>query len=124
MEISPLEMRLSYLNTFRNNLRSTFYVIFPDGLSEACRAAGVPVPERPRQTMKALEVRKKGREAEKEALRLTRLMLTEEQTRRILGISHIERGKDQRLITDEWLQVFGYKLPTKQNDNHRERRFL
>jgi hypothetical protein len=65
---------------------------------------------------------KKEHEALKETFRQTCLMLTEEQTRRILGISHIEKGRDTTLIIDEMLDRDAslrktYKLSFKDTKN-------
>ncbi|MCJ7630939.1 hypothetical protein MUP77_00865, partial [Candidatus Bathyarchaeota archaeon] len=81
--------------------RCSFYTFFAGGLEEVCIAANIPVPERSRQTLKALSVRKREQQVQKEAPCPTRLLLTEEQTRRILGISHIEKGKDPSIIMNE-----------------------
>ncbi|MEM3356900.1 MAG: TusE/DsrC/DsvC family sulfur relay protein [Candidatus Bathyarchaeia archaeon] len=86
--------------------RCTFYSYFPKGLSEACKAAGIPAPERLKQTQRALKVKKARSRVEGarvEEVSSTRLTLTEEQTRRLFGISHLEKGKDPSLIVDELL---------------------
>ena len=74
----------------------TFYRFFPKGKAEACRLAGVPVSmELFKRTEKALKARAKARkndtviETPSATIRLT---LTEEQTKRLLGISHLEGG--------------------------------
>jgi len=84
-----------------------FYKMFPGGIPEAYRLAGVPIPkDRMRRTAKATKAVKtaKAREkAEDEAPPPTRLVLTEEQSKRLLGISHLEGGKDPLVIIDELL---------------------
>lgn len=81
---------------------TTFYHVFPRGLKEACRLAGIPIPEeRMQKTARATILRKSGRNVPQEAV----LTLTEEQTKRLLGISHLEGGKDPHLIIDGLLDM-------------------
>jgi hypothetical protein len=85
-----------------------FYRIFPGGMGEVCRLAGVPVPmERIKQTAKATEMMKaariKGAQSASMEAPPVRLTLTEAQTRRLLGLSHLEGGKDPLVIVDELL---------------------
>lgn len=87
--------------------RYTFYTLFSGGLPQACKAAGVSVPERVKQTQKALKVRKARGKAKTTGVKevsSTRLTLTEEQTRRLLGISHLE-GKDPLALIDYLLDL-------------------
>lgn len=86
--------------------RRKFYEFYEGGAAEACKLAGIPVDQkRVNSTKRARESRKKkGSEAgdvEHESYRLT---LTEEQTKRLLGISHLEKGKDSLLVFDEILK--------------------
>lgn len=86
-----------------NNTR--FYMLFPGGLAEACRLAGVPVPKkRIRRVRKAVEASRMKEDADEalESFSLT-LTLTEDLTKRLLGVSHLERGKDPSLIIEEFL---------------------
>ena len=86
---------------------SRFYKLFPGGLSEACRLAGVPVPmQRINKTKRALETSKGRKEAGRHSVSSTgRLTLTEEQTGRIYGIVQLEGGKDPVLIVDDMLDL-------------------
>jgi hypothetical protein len=90
--------------------RVQFYRTFPKGLTQACQLAGVPVPEdRIKKMKRAVEASKAKKSevavkgADEEALPPTRLMLTEEQTKRLLGLSHLEGRKDPLVIIDELL---------------------
>ncbi|MEM3627727.1 MAG: TusE/DsrC/DsvC family sulfur relay protein [Candidatus Bathyarchaeia archaeon] len=85
--------------------RSKLYKFYPGGLAEVCRLAGIPVPERLANTQMALKARMKAQEKKDdgEATISLRFMLTEEQTKRLLAISHLEGGKDPLLIIDELL---------------------
>jgi len=81
---------------------------FQGGVQEVCRLAGVPAPtDRMGRTAKAVKAvkAKKSAEAKKSVTEepSMRLVLSEEQTRRLLGISHLERGKDPLVIIDEIL---------------------
>jgi len=87
--------------------RATFYGLFPEGLEEACREAGVPAPDRLKQTEQALKKKKEKfslvtltRDEQPSSFRLS---LTEEQTKRLLAISHLEGGMDLSLIMDDLL---------------------
>ena len=83
-----------------------FYQIFP-GLAEACQQAGCPIPKgRIKQTLNAkrkVKVLVKVKEAT--AQKGNRFILTENQTARLQGISHLEGGKDPALIVDELLDL-------------------
>ncbi|MEM3713302.1 MAG: TusE/DsrC/DsvC family sulfur relay protein [Thermoproteota archaeon] len=82
---------------------SAFYQLFPNGLGELCKLAGIPIPEeRMQKTARAKAALREGRRIPQETVS-SRLTLTEEQTRRLLGISHLERGEDPLLIIDELL---------------------
>lgn len=95
----------SILESFEGLSRKRFYQIFPDGVSEAHRLAGVPVSkERLEQTAKATERIKMGRDVVEEQEDVEgRITLSEEQTKRLLGISHLEGGRDPLQILDELL---------------------
>lgn len=82
--------------------REKFYQLFKGRISEACRAAGVPVPDdRVKSTEKATEEKEKPKKAVVETG--LSLKLNPEQTRRIYGVSHLERSKDPSLLIDEML---------------------
>lgn len=50
---------------FKHFSKARFYQTFPEGVTEACRLAGIPVPEaRIKQTAKALQGSEKKRAAE------------------------------------------------------------
>jgi sulfur relay (sulfurtransferase) DsrC/TusE family protein len=97
------------LNHFRKDkLNFTrFYNVFPGRLAEACSLAGVPVPEdRIKRMQKVTETsRNEAKDTTKSSL--FRLTLTEEQTKRLLGISHLEGGIDPLLIVDRLLDNDG-----------------
>lgn len=82
-----------------------FYKLFPGGIGEVCKKAGVPVPEqRIRATRKAVrgqEMKAKG--VEDRSVPGFRIMLADSQSARIQGISHLEGGKDPGMIIDELL---------------------
>lgn len=80
-----------------------FYQLFPRGITEACAKAGVPAPmERIRQTEMAVQgVKMKDAAIQENVPIQNRLMLTEAQTKRLLGMSHLEGGKDPLIIVDE-----------------------
>lgn len=70
---------------------------------ELGRAAGVEVaPERVEAVGRATEARRREREEAGEMG--TSIRLTLEQTRRLLGMCHLEKGRDPRLIIDELLE--------------------
>ena len=77
-----------------------FYLRYPGGLGQVCREAGIPAPDRLKYTAKALEARaKKSRQMKKGEVgngvgSSQRLLLTDEQERRLFGLSHFEGGKD------------------------------
>lgn len=82
-----------------------FYKLFPGGLAEACKLAGVPVPKkRISRVRKAVEASRMKDDAD-ETLELSslNLTLTGDLTKRLLGVSHLERGKDPSLIIEELL---------------------
>jgi hypothetical protein len=84
---------------------SRFYEIFPGRMSEACRLAGVPIPtERIRRTDRATEVSKMTEPTPSVQVCPSRQMLSDEQTKRLLGISHLEGGKEPLIIIDELLE--------------------
>ncbi len=97
------------LKHFKNNglCSSTFYQFFPKGLKELCSLAGIPVPvERIRKTAKATAALREGRKGDvHRETALSRLILTEEQTKRLLGLSHLEGGRDPLLIMDQLLDL-------------------
>jgi hypothetical protein len=80
-----------------------FYQLFPRGITEACSKAGVPTPmERIRQTEMAIQgVKMKEGDIQENVPLQNRLILTEAQTKRLLGMSHLEGGKDPLIIVDE-----------------------
>ena len=84
-----------------------FYKIFPEKLSQALRLAGVPVPvERINKTSEAtakLKARKKPTESPTSTT--SRLVLTQEQEGRVLGISQLEGGLAPSLIIDKMLNL-------------------
>ncbi|MEM3602773.1 MAG: TusE/DsrC/DsvC family sulfur relay protein [Candidatus Bathyarchaeia archaeon] len=89
--------------------RSKLYERFPGGLAEICRLAGIPAPERLARTRRALEAKMRAKERKDGgATSSMRLVLTEEQTKRLLAISHLE-GKDELTVMDELLN-FDFKL--------------
>lgn len=95
--------------------RSKLYKFYPGGLAEVCRLAGIPVPERLANTQMALKARMKAEERKDgEASSSVRLVLTEEQSKRLLAISYLER-KDELTVLDELLnfdsQLRKYGLP-------------
>ena len=92
--------------------RRGFYEAF-HGVGEACKLAGVPVPEaRIAATRKALKERKKTSEDVDHRLGAgydhgdtsSMVALSDEQVKRILGIAHLEGGKDPLAIVDELLE--------------------
>jgi hypothetical protein len=85
--------------------RYTFYSLFPNGLRELCKLTAVPAPtERIRRTDRATEASKlKGQSSSIIEVSPDHLMLSEAQTKRLLGLSHLEDGKDPLLIIDELL---------------------
>ena len=88
------------INHFKTSF-TCFYEGFSGGLSEACRLAGVPVPEeRIKRTQKAVESSKTVEETRSE-YSLGSMVLSEEQTKRFWGISHLEGGKDPLLQSSE-----------------------
>ena len=95
----------SVLENFKGLSRKRFYQLFLGGVSEAYRLAGIPVPkERLEQTAKATERIKKERGIVKEQEGIEgRITLSEDQTKRLLGISHLEGGRDPHQILDELL---------------------
>ena len=83
----------------------TFYEVF-SGLSEACRAAGVPMSEgRKNVTLEATRaVKRSARSRDRAGPRSSDLVsLTQEQVGRLLGLSHLEGGKCPSVILDEVL---------------------
>jgi hypothetical protein len=87
-----------------NMSSKTFYKVF-SGISEACRASGVPVPEKRRDTTsEATKIikRRSSRQGDQNASG-SLVSLTQEQVGRLLGLSHLEGGKDPRVVLDEML---------------------
>lgn len=102
--------------------RRKFYEFFKGGVGEACKLAGVPAPKaRIASTNKALKERRKASEGADLRRRViaadrhlgagynqgdlsSKIVLSEEQVKRILGISHLEGGKEPRIILDELLE--------------------
>jgi hypothetical protein len=83
---------------------SRFYEIFPGRMSEACGLAGVPIPtERIRRTDRATQASKMTEPTPHVQVCPSRPMLSDEQTKRLLGISHLEGGKEPLIIIDELL---------------------
>ncbi|GAI15380.1 unnamed protein product, partial [marine sediment metagenome] len=82
-----------------------FYKLFPEGLGEVCKKAGVPVPkQRIRATRKAVRGQeKKAMAIEDRSEPGSRIILADSQSARIQGISHLEGGKDPGMIIDELL---------------------
>lgn len=80
-----------------------FYKLFSGGIGEATRLAGVPEPsERLRKTEAATEAKAAPPErAKSEGPRVT---LTEEQSKRLFGLSHLESGRDVSILVDEILK--------------------
>ena len=81
-----------------------FYELFPRGIPELFKLAGVPVPkERMKKTEKATEA-SKAKEGQTTQQNIPhRLMLTEKQTKDLETIAYIEGRKDPLLIIDEFL---------------------
>ncbi|MFH0896897.1 MAG: hypothetical protein V1850_02465 [Candidatus Bathyarchaeota archaeon] len=76
-----------------------FYTIFPGKMPELCRLAGKPLPvERMKRTEKA--IKSKGQRTVEDE-RPNVIHLSEEQSKRLWGLSHLEKGKDPQLIIDE-----------------------
>jgi hypothetical protein len=82
----------------------TFYKVF-SGISEACRASGVPMSEgRKNVTLEATRaVKRRGSRQGDQNASGSLVSLTQEQTGRLLGLSHLEGGKDPTVILDEML---------------------
>lgn len=83
-----------------------FYALFPGGMGEACRLAGIPVPkDRIKATKKARKSResKTPRPAYTTRVSSPGIVLTESQVARLLGIAHLEGGKNIELVIDEIL---------------------
>ncbi len=82
-----------------------FYKLFPGGISEVCKKAGIPVPkQRITATRKAVRGQEKKAMAVKDRSESgSRIMLADSQSARIQGISHLEGGKDPGMIIDELL---------------------
>ncbi len=92
-----------------NLSRTQFYGLFPAKLSELCRLAGVPIPENRIQAVKqALNTRTVSKQ--KEALASQQLIpqcliLSSEETRRVLGICQLEGGIEPSLVIDRLLNL-------------------
>jgi len=91
--------------SLENVSKRKFYDVFPDGIGDACRQAGIDIPqERIKATTKARRTQKKkpsvSRAASQEHLGI---VLTESQIARLQGIAHLERGKNIGLVIDEIL---------------------
>ena len=83
--------------------REKFYKLFPGRLAEACRAAGVEIPdERIESVSKATESRERSVKVVEESG--LSLKLNAEQSRRVFGICHVEGSKDPGVILDEILE--------------------
>lgn len=96
------------------------YKIFPGKMPELCRLAGKPLPvERMRRTEKAIKskAKKKKKLSATTEIPSNRLVLSEEQTKRVYGIMHLEKGMDPSLIIDRLLdddvKARKYKLSLK-----------
>ena len=82
----------------------TFYGVF-SGLSEAARAAGVPM-DTGRKTVTWEATRAIKRRSSRQGDQHTSgslVSLSQEQVGRLLGLSHLEGGKDPRVVLDEML---------------------
>jgi hypothetical protein len=99
----PLRKIIKHFEKEKLNF-SRFYEIFPSCIPEAYRLAGVPIPtERIRRTRKATQASKTTEPQPHVQTCPNRPMLSDEQTKRLLGISHLEGGKDPLIIIDELL---------------------
>jgi hypothetical protein len=86
-------------NTGTNKVE--LYRLFPGGQVELCKLAGVPLPrERVDRLVNANEAR---RTSLSPSIAPAQLTLTEEQTMRILAVSHLEHGRDPLQIVDDLL---------------------
>ncbi len=91
--------------------RTRLYGMFPQGISEIARAAGIPPPseERTQRVEKALAARKMPQTEAKPLIQLTPT-----QARRILGVAQLEGGIDPALVVDKLLN-----LDTKLRNKHK-----
>ena len=91
----------------RTGLTSTlFYDFYSEGLPQVCREAGVPPPERLRRTRAATKARTDRTSHEDkspmgETTSPGRVQLSAEMTRRLLGVSYLEGGKDPNVVLGE-----------------------
>lgn len=84
--------------------RELFYAIFPKGISEACRLAGIPAPhKRIGKTKKINSQKKKKRRDIENSGSVLRLCLSQDQSARVCGIMQLEGGTDPSMIIDRLL---------------------
>lgn len=85
--------------------RTDFYRLF-NGLTELCKLVGIPIPEsRINRTEAASNIRSAMKLPHASSLPSVTIQLNEEQTRRILAISHLEGGIDPSAVTDRLLDT-------------------
>lgn len=85
--------------------RTEFYRLFT-GLVELCRLAGIPIPEARINKTQAASIIRSGQNISQAAARpRVSIELNDEQTRRVLAISHIEGGIDPSLVVDRLLDT-------------------
>lgn len=97
-------MRRIY-ESLENVSKRKFYDVFPDGIGDACRQAGIDVPqERIKATTKARRTQKKKPSVSRAASQEhPGIVLTESQIARLQGIAHLEGGKNIELVVEEIL---------------------
>jgi len=97
-EVPSISKILNYVKVNR----ARFYTLFPSGIVEVCKLAGIPIPkERIEATSKAIKSKKVETKAEPQSLRIE---LTQQQQKELLGMAHLQ-GKDPTFILDELLKL-------------------
>jgi hypothetical protein len=102
-------IRVIKLNFTLSN--TEFYNAFPGGIEELCKACALPTPDRVAQTANAVRARTTEKTERKSSsssanlpgTNILRITLTEVQSQRLLGLSHLEGGKDPLAILDHIL---------------------
>lgn len=93
--------------------KAGFYGLFPKGMAELCRQAGIPVEsiaDRLEHTAGAQKARERMVHSDipvAGAMATTRLLLSEPLSRRVYVLSHLELGKDPLLLLKEILDRDG-----------------
>jgi hypothetical protein len=93
--------------------RSNFYVFFPQGLGEACEAAGVPTPEK---RIKSTKKASKTRVTEKSAF--SGVSLKEEHKQQLMLMKYMEHKEPDEILDEMFENYFTLQRDFKLNNHY------